>query len=175
MAANGGRPGVRAMLRAGLVRGRERGARAHPRPVIRLAVFGAIGIACTAAFSLLYVVFRAWMPALAANALALSCTLTVNFLANRWFTFGAHAGSLWRQFAGYLVAYALGMAASTAAFSLALYIAGPSGHQEEMLLALAAGVAATIVRFVLMARWVFRAPAGGHHQSLPIGGHHGSA
>lgn len=122
----------------------------------RLAAFGAIGIACTVAFSLLYVVFRAWMPALAANALALSCTLTVNFLANRWFTFGAHAGSLWRQFAGYLVAYALGMAASTVAFSLALHIAGPSGHREEMVLALAAGVAATIVRFALMSCWVFR-------------------
>jgi len=138
---------------------------------VRLATFGAIGIACTVAFSLLYVVFRAWMPALAANALALSCTLVINFTANRWITFGAHAGSIWRQFAGYLVAYALGMAASTVAFSLALFIAGPSGHSEEMVLALAAGVAATIVRFALMTCWVFR-PARSGQPHLPAGEHH---
>ena len=64
----------------------------------QLRSFVAVGIACTAAFALLYAGLRnAGVPSLAANALALAATMGINFTANRHLTFAASNGDLRRQ------------------------------------------------------------------------------
>jgi putative flippase GtrA len=122
----------------------------------QLRSFAAIGIACTAAFALLYAGLRgAGVPSLTANALALATTMGINFAANRRLTFHAAGGDLARQLAGYGVAYLLGLAASSVALAvLEELLADPRGAVDAMA-AVAAGVVATVVRFVLLRAWVF--------------------
>ncbi len=132
--------------------------RAHPMPG-RLALFAAIGTLCTVLFTVCYALFRAWLPPLAANALALSATAALNFALNRALTFRASAGELRRQVVLYAVAYAAGLGASTLALSLLLAVSGHPAGLAELLLALAASGVATLVRYAAMSRWVF--PVGG--------------
>jgi len=73
----------------------------------RLLHFAIIGTACTVAFSLVYVLLRRVAGPIEANIAALSLTMTVNFLANRRFTFRATDGPLGSQVAGYLVVMCL--------------------------------------------------------------------
>lgn len=122
----------------------------------QLRSFAAIGIACTAAFALLYAGLRdAGMPALAANALALAATVGINFTANRRLTFAAAHGDVRRQLASYSLAYLLGLAASSAALSALLSLLGHPRGPLDTAAAVAAGFVATAVRFVLMRTWVF--------------------
>ena len=116
----------------------------------------AIGIACTAAFALLYAGLRdAGLPSLAANALALAATMGINFTANRRLTFAASNGDLRRQLASYTLAYLLGLAASSAALATLLALLGHPRGPLDTAAAVAAGFVATAVRFVLMRAWVF--------------------
>jgi putative flippase GtrA len=125
----------------------------------QLRSFALIGVACTAAFALLYAVARDMgLAPLAANALALLATMGANFAANRRLTFAATDGPLLRQLGGYAVAYALGLAASSVVLAgLVATLGHPSGVLDTAC-AVSAGFAATAVRFVLMRRFVF---AGG--------------
>jgi putative flippase GtrA len=126
----------------------------------QLRSFAAIGIACTAAFALLYAGLRdAGLPSLSANALALASTMGINFWANRRLTFAAADGDLARQLAAYTVAYLVGLAASSAALlALESLLAKPHGALDAMT-AVAASLVATAVRFVLLRTWVFNDPA----------------
>lgn len=121
-----------------------------------LVSFALIGIACTAAYAVLYSLLRAGLGDLAANALALLLTMGVNFAANRRFTFKATGEPLARQLLGYVLAYAVGLAASTGALAALLVLLRHPHGLENTAAALAAGIAATLVRFVLMRGWVFR-------------------
>jgi len=87
----------------------------------------AVGIACTAAFALLYAGLR--------NA--------------------ASNGDLRRQLASYTLAYLLGLAASSAALTTLLALVGHPRGPLDTAAAVAAGFVATAVRFVLMRAWVF--------------------
>lgn len=123
----------------------------------QLRSFVLIGIACTLAYAAIYALLReAGVTVLAANAVALAATMGANFVANRHLTFQA-AGDPWLpQLGGYAVAYALGVAASSVVL-LALQTA--LGHPDGVLdtaAAVGSGLAATVVRFVLMRGWVFR-------------------
>src|SRR5207249_4120760 len=100
--------------------------------------------------------FRAALSPLEANVAALALTMVFNFAANRWLTFRANNGPLARQAAQYVVAYVVGMGASSGAFALALAAFSNPDRRAETLLALASGLLATVVRFVLMSAWVFR-------------------
>jgi hypothetical protein len=62
------------------------------------------------------------------------------------------------QLAGYLVVYLAGLAASSTTLFVALHAFSHPGSLLETLLALASGALATLVRFVLLSRWVFHAP-----------------
>ena len=122
----------------------------------QLRWFAAIGIACTAAFALLYAGLRdAGLPSLAANALALAATMGINFTANRRLTFAATDGDLGRQLAGYSLAYLLGLAASSCALAALLGLVGHPRGPLDTAAAVVAGFVATAVRFVLMRAWVF--------------------
>ena len=120
-----------------------------------LGSFVAVGLACTAAYALLYTLLRTETTDLVANALALLLTMGANFEANRRFTFTASTGSRRRQIAGYAAAYAIGLGASSLALVVLLAALGHPGGVENTATALAAGLVATVIRFVLMRRWVF--------------------
>lgn len=121
----------------------------------RFAVFAAIGLLCTVLFTVCYALLRPGLPPLAANALALSATATLNFALNRVVTFRARAGGIRRQAARYAAAYGVGLGASTATLSALLALAGHPAGLFELMLALAASGVATLVRYVAMSRWVF--------------------
>ena len=53
-------------------------------------VFGAIGVASTAAYAVVYLLLRSVTGATAANALALVITAVANTAANRRLAFGVH-------------------------------------------------------------------------------------
>ncbi|HEY5196006.1 MAG TPA: GtrA family protein [Solirubrobacteraceae bacterium] len=126
------------------------------RRAAELASFVSVGLACTAAYALLYTLLRRDVSDLLANALALLLTMGANFEANRRFTFPAGRDSRVRQAAGYVAAYAVGLGGSSLALVGLLNLLGHPGGLENTAAALAAGVVATAVRFVLMRRWVFR-------------------
>ena len=128
------------------------------RPFLdELRSFAVIGVLCTLAFAVLYTLLRqAGVPPLAANALALGSTMGANFAANRHLTFRAGDAPLGPQLAGYAVSYGLGLAASSIALAgLEIALGHPHGALDTAA-GVAAGFAATAVRYVLMRLWVFR-------------------
>ena len=119
--------------------------------------FGAVGIASTAAFALLYVVFQLVMPAQAANFLALLLTAVANTTANRRFTFGVRgrSGAARHQFQG-LVVFGLAWAVTSGSLLLLHAVRPESGARAELVMLTLANLIATLLRFVLLRVWVFR-------------------
>jgi putative flippase GtrA len=124
----------------------------------QVARFVAIGIASTIAYALLFVALRAAMPAQAANALALLLTALANTAANRRLTFAirGRAHVVRHQLQGLFVfALALGLTASAL---LALNALVPDAPRAlELVVLTVANLLATVLRFVLLRGWVFRA------------------
>jgi len=130
----------------------------HPHGPAQLLSFAIIGIVSTVMYALLYALLRRQCSPLSANILALIPTMAVNFLANRRLTFRAAHGSLARQATSYLVAYLIGLGASSGFFAILLAILKPHSVTLETAIGILAGLAATVVRYILMARWVFVIP-----------------
>jgi putative flippase GtrA len=151
----------------GLARGRlvvpTLGPAGTPRGLAwQLPRFLAIGAASTAAYVLLYLLFRGFAGAQAANLAALLLTAVGNTAANRRLTFGVRgrAGAARHQFRG-LIAFGAGLLLTSGALAL-LHAASPSpGRGTEVVVLVAANLAATLVRFALYRSWVFGAPRGG--------------
>ncbi|MFH9611368.1 glycosyltransferase [Streptomyces sp. NPDC017448] len=155
------------MLRgvAGVAGRRMRGAFGAPLPshLRRLGVpvapgrrflrFAVVGAASGLLHVLLYLLFAAVMPVLAANAVALFLAAVFNTAANRRFTFGVRGRQdVLRHQAKGLVAFLLGLACTSAA----LLAAGPqSGRAVELAVLLAGDALASLVRFALLRHWVF--------------------
>ena len=128
----------------------------------QLPRFLAIGVLSTAAYVLLYLLFRGFAGAQAANLAALLLTAVGNTAANRRLTFGVRgrAGAARHQFRG-LIAFAAGLVLTSGALAM-LHAASPSpGRGTEVTVLVAANLAATLVRFALYRSWVFGAPRGG--------------
>jgi putative flippase GtrA len=125
----------------------------------QLASFAAVGVASTLAYLGLFLLLRPQLGPQAANALSLLITAVANTALNRRFTFGVRgrtqAGV--HQFQGLIVfALALGLTSGTLAAAHAVD-SNPPVAVEVVLLVFANGVA-TLLRFVLLRRWVFREP-----------------
>jgi glycosyltransferase involved in cell wall biosynthesis len=120
----------------------------------QLPRFLLIGMASTVAYVVLYLVFRGVMGAQAANALALLLTAVGNTAANRRLTFGVRGreGAARHQFRG-LIAFGAGLALTSGA----LAVLHSSSRVVEVLVLVAANLAATLLRFVLYRGWVFGA------------------
>ncbi|HEX3926293.1 MAG TPA: glycosyltransferase [Streptosporangiaceae bacterium] len=123
----------------------------------QLARFTAVGVACTAAYVLLYLLLRGSVTAQAANALSLLVTAVANTAVNRRVTFGirgrAHAAR--HQVRG-LIAFGIGLALTSGALAaLHAAVARPAAAAEVAVL-VCANLAATVIRFGLYRRWVFR-------------------
>jgi putative flippase GtrA len=128
----------------------------------QLPRFLAIGVLSTAAYVLLYLLFRGFAGAQAANLAALLLTAVGNTAANRRLTFGVRgrAGVARHQFRG-LIAFAAGLLLTSGALAM-LHAASPSpGRDTEVVVLIAANLAATLVRFALYRNWVFGSPRGG--------------
>ncbi|MEV6980617.1 bifunctional glycosyltransferase family 2/GtrA family protein [Sphaerisporangium sp. NPDC051017] len=132
-------PGETRAIRPGLVR--------------HLASFAAVGVACTLAYTALFWVLRGFMPAVAANAIALLVTAVANTAANRRFTFGVsgRAGALRHHVQG-LVAFAAGLALTTCALAL---LPDTASRTAELAGVVCANALATLLRFLLLRAWVF--------------------
>jgi putative flippase GtrA len=143
---------------------------AHARPapaepvssLSQVLRFGAIGIASTAAYLVLFVLLHGLLGAQGANLAALLITAVANTAANRRFTFGvrgsANAGR--HQLQG-LVVFAITLAITSASLdALHVLVATPTKAVEVAML-VAANFAATLIRFVLLRAWVF-APKRSH-------------
>ncbi|OYN76545.1 bifunctional glycosyltransferase family 2/GtrA family protein [Mycolicibacterium sphagni] len=118
--------------------------------------FGAIGIASTAAYLVLFVLLHGLLGAQGANLAALLITAIANTAANRRFTFGVRgsANAARHQLQG-LVVFAITLAITSGALdALHALVVSPSRTVEVAMLVVA-NLAATLIRFVLLRVWVF--------------------
>ncbi|HEY5024029.1 MAG TPA: glycosyltransferase [Acidimicrobiales bacterium] len=134
----------------------EQAVDARPGLFAQLARFSAVGVVSTAAYVVLYVVLRAGLPALLANALALLVTALANTAVNRRVTFGVRSRDrhLRHQLQG-IVVFAVGLALTTGALVVLHALAPGAGRGLEVAVLVTAGVLATAVRFALFRSWVF--------------------
>ena len=123
--------------------------------VRQLVRFAAVGVASTLAYLLLFSLLRTGMGAQAANLIALGATAVANTAANRRFTFGvrgrAQAGR--HQFEG-LIVFALGLGLTSGSLAVLNGLTAP-GRGLELAVLVAANLAATVLRFLLLRGWVF--------------------
>jgi putative flippase GtrA len=123
----------------------------------QLVRFATIGVFSTLAYILLFLALRDPLGAQSANAVTLLLTAIANTALNRRFTFGVtgSAGMATHQAQGLIVfGLALGLTSGTLAVLHAVE-ADPS-RQLELAVLVAANAAATLMRFLLLRRWVFR-------------------
>jgi len=123
----------------------------------QLVRFAVVGVASTIAYALLYLLLRGLLGAQAANFAALLLTAIGNTAANRRLTFGVRGlnGAIRHQGQG-LAVFGAGWALTASALA-ALSAAAPSPPRiAELAVLVIANLAATLLRFVLLRRWVFR-------------------
>jgi putative flippase GtrA len=126
----------------------------------QLARFVVVGALCTMAYVLLYLLLRGSMGAQAANAISLLATAIANTTLNRRLTFGIrgrrHAAR--HQVRG-LIAFGVGLALTSGGLAVLHAATASPSRATEVAVLIAANLAATVVRFALYRRWVFRGPA----------------
>ena len=127
----------------------------------QLARFVVVGVASTAAYVLLYLLFCGVMTAQAANAISLLLTAVANTAVNRRFTFGIrgrmHAAR--HQLRG-LIAFGIGLAVTSGALVALHAVSARPSRAAEVAVLIAANLVATVVRFALYRGWVFRGHGG---------------
>jgi putative flippase GtrA len=141
----------------------------HGRLLAQLARFAVVGAASTAAYVLLFLLLRGVVSAQEANAVSLLVTAVANTAVNRRFTFGirGRAFAARHQMRG-LIAFGIGLALTSAALA-ALHAAAPRpGRAAEVAVLVLANLVATVARFGIFQRWVFRVPARLAGPAAPI-------
>jgi putative flippase GtrA len=122
----------------------------------QLPRFVVVGVASTLAYVLLYLVFRGFMGAQAANLVALLLTAVGNTAANRRLTFGVRgrAGAARHQFRG-LIAFGAGLVLTSGALAVLHALSASPGRGTEVTVLVVANLVATLLRFGLYRSWVF--------------------
>ena len=124
-----------------------------------MASFGAIGVASTAAYVVLYAWLRVAAPAGIANAVALLITAVANTAANRWLTFGIRGSEgLARHHAAGLLALGAALVITSASLVVLNAAAPHHGRLTEIAVLVLANATATLVRFLLLRSAVDPAP-----------------
>ncbi|RKN48578.1 glycosyltransferase [Micromonospora endolithica] len=117
----------------------------------QLVRFAAVGVASTCAYLLLFVATRGALGAQPANLVALLVTAVANTAANRRLTFGVtgrrHAG---RHHLQGLLAFGLGLALTSGSLAVLHAVAAAPARSVELVVLVAANLAATVLRFVLL-------------------------
>ncbi|MBT8226165.1 MAG: glycosyltransferase family 2 protein [Dactylosporangium sp.] len=131
---------------------------ASPGLVRQLVRFGAVGVASTLAYLALYASLRLVAGAQTANLVALLATALANTAANRRLTFGVRgaAGVVRHQAQGLLV-FLLGLGLTAGSLVGLETVAAHPSRAAELTVLVAANLAATLLRFLLMRIWIFRA------------------
>jgi putative flippase GtrA len=127
-----------------------------PRSLARdLGSFAMIGLVSTAAYAILFSLFRGFVPAITANALALCITAFGNTAANRRLTFGIQGRqSLIRDHGAGLVAFLIALSITTGSIGALHAVAPAAGRAVELAILTIANVLATAIRFVLLRAWI---------------------
>ena len=121
----------------------------------QLVRFGTIGVASTLAYLALFVLLRPSTGSQAANFVALLLTALANTAANRRLTFGVTGSDRRaRDHAGGLAVFGLALTMTSGSLALVHAVGTPSRGVEVAAVVLA-NLAATLLRFVLLRRWVF--------------------
>ncbi|MER6347326.1 bifunctional glycosyltransferase family 2/GtrA family protein [Streptomyces sp. NPDC001595] len=126
--------------------------------------FAAVGVASTLFHLLLYSALRPVAGAQAANALALLAGTLANTAANRRLTFGirGRSGAVRHHLKG-LTTFLFGLALTSGSLALLHHLAPTHGRRVELAVLIAANLAATLLRFLLLRAWVF--PARHHSRT----------
>jgi len=134
----------------------------------QLIRFGAIGVLSTVAYVVLYALLREVAEPLVANAVALLVTAIANTAANRRLTFGVRDREtvLQHQLAG-LIAFGVALAITSGSVALLGWLVPDAPRRVEIAVLVAANVAATVVRFVLLRTWI--APPSRVAATVPAG------
>ena len=120
--------------------------------------FAGIGVLSTLAYLVLFVALRHVVAAQPANLVALLVTAVANTAANRRITFGVRGGSgAGRAQLQGLVVFVLGLALTSGTLAVLHSLTGSPARSTELLLLVAANALATLLRFLLLRGWVFRA------------------
>jgi putative flippase GtrA len=120
--------------------------------------FAVIGVASTLAYLLLFVALRGAMGAQAANLIALLVTAIANTAVNRRVTFAVRGSRHAMRHQGQgLVVFGIGLALTSGSLKLLSLLTDHPARPVELAVLIAANLAATVVRFVLLRAWVFRA------------------
>ncbi|MFJ6696839.1 glycosyltransferase [Streptomyces sp. NPDC091272] len=141
---------------------RDREIAAVPRGLARQLIgFCAVGVLSTLLYLGLYAAVRTFAGPQLSNVVALLVSALANTAANRRFTFRVRGRRrAVRQQAQGLVVFAIGLALTSGSLAALTSATGaPSAHSELAVL-VAANLAATVLRFLLLRAWVFpEAPA----------------
>ncbi|MEU1019188.1 bifunctional glycosyltransferase family 2/GtrA family protein [Streptomyces sp. NPDC005898] len=129
----------------------------------QLVGFCVVGALSTLFYLLLYSGFRTFTGAQAANALALLVSAVANTAANRRLTFGVRgrARAVRHQAQG-LVVLGIGLALTSGSLAALGAATGDPAHSTELAVLIAANLAATVLRFLLLRAWVFPASYDTH-------------
>ncbi|MFE0631760.1 glycosyltransferase [Streptomyces sp. NPDC058864] len=123
----------------------------------QLLRFAAVGALSTLCHLLLYAALRPPVGPQAANAVALLICAFANTAANRRLTFGVRGRSgAVRQHVRGLLAFLVGLGLTSGALTALHHTAPAAGHRAELAVLVAANLAATLLRFLLLRSWVFR-------------------
>jgi putative flippase GtrA len=129
-----------------------------PGLVRQMLRFGAIGIVSTVAYLALYLLLRPGLGAQGANFVALLLTAIGNTAANRRLTFGVTGarGATKHQLQG-LAVFGLGLLLTSGSLAVLHAQATAPSRLVEAAVLVIANLAATVLRFLLLRAWVFRA------------------
>ncbi|MFZ3569217.1 glycosyltransferase [Streptomyces sp. BH097] len=122
----------------------------------QLLGFCVVGALSTLLFLLLYSGFRTFSGAQLANAAALFVSAIANTAANRRLTFGVRGrDKAVRHQAQGIVVFGIGWALTSGSLAALDTASGSPSHSTELIVLIAANLAATILRFLLFRAWVF--------------------
>ncbi|MGW4238727.1 glycosyltransferase [Streptomyces sp. NPDC004749] len=122
----------------------------------QLVGFCVVGALSTLFYLLLYSVFRAMAGPQLANAFALLFSAVANTAANRRLTFGVRGRDrAVRHQAQGLVVFAIGLTLTSGSLAALDAASGTPSHSAELAVLIAANLAATVLRFLLLRAWVF--------------------
>jgi glycosyltransferase involved in cell wall biosynthesis len=130
--------------------------------------FLAIGACSTIAYALLFLLLRSPLGAAGANAAALALTALANTVANRRLTFGVRGRSgMLRQHAAGAVVYALTLALTSGALAMLNGLDPHPARALEVAVLVAAGICATVTRYIGLRTWVFARRPAARFATLP--------
>ncbi|MFG2926905.1 glycosyltransferase [Streptomyces sp. NPDC048305] len=156
---------------------RDRAVPGVPRGLAgQLLGFCVVGALSTLVYLALYSVFRLGAGPQIANAAALLVSAVANTAANRRLTFGVRGrGGAVRHQAQGLVVFAIGLALTSGSLAALGTASGSASHTTEVAVLIAANLAATVLRFLLLRAWVFPDRRTGHQDARRGAAHAGEA